>query len=318
MTRTAAVLVLGLLAAPALAQETHLLVITGIGGDEEHTARFHEWATTIVRAATERGGIADSEITLLSGRPEPLPAGVAARSTRDNVRQAFADLAARARPDDVAAVVLIGHGSFDGRVAAFNLPGPDLTADDYALLLAPVGARRIVFVNTTSSSGGFLEPLRGPGRVVVTATRTAGERNETLFPEFFAEAFADNTADTDRNGRVSLGEAFEYARSKVTAAYQKEGIILTEHATLDDGQEGKVAGTLFLASERAREAATASIADPELRALVEDRRRLEDRITELRLRKDSMDPAQYEQQLEALLTELALKSRAIREREAKP
>jgi hypothetical protein len=305
------------IARPAAAQDTHLLVITGVGGDDEHAAQFHEWATTIIDAAKARGGLTDATITFLSDKPDQDAAHVRGRSTRENVEKAFADLAARAQPADEVFIVLIGHGSFDGRQAAFNLPGPDLTAEDYARLLGKVTAQRIVFVNTASSSGGFLAALAGPGRTIVTATKTGGERNETRFPAYFAEAFKDSTADTDRNGRVSVAEAFEYAKAKVAGVYQKGGYILTEHAALDDGREGKFAATLFLESERARAAATARVADPELRALLDAQRTLEDQVAALKLRKESMDPAEYDRQMETLLTELAVKTRAIRDRNQK-
>jgi hypothetical protein len=313
----AALAVLAATAAPAAAQDTHVLIITGVGGDEEHTAQFHKWASAMVDIAAKRGGVAEQNITYLSEKPDLDPGHIKGRSTRENVQKAFADLASRAQPADEVFVMLIGHGSFDGKVAAFNLPGPDLTADDFAKLLASLRAQRIVFVDTASSSGGFLEPLAGPGRTIVTATKTGGERNETRFPAYFVEAFDNNAADTDRNGRVSIAEAFEYAKTKVTAAYQKEGIILTEHAALDDGRDGKLAATLFLESEKARAAATASVADPELRTLLEEQHKLEDEVTALRLRKDSMDPMEYQQQLEKLLTDLAVKTRAIRDREGR-
>jgi hypothetical protein len=312
-----AVLFVLALAWPASAQDTHLLVITGVGGDDEHTTQFHQWATTIIDAAKERGGLTDDTITYLGDKPELAPGRIKARSTRDNVQKAFADLAARAQAADEVFIVLIGHGSFDGRQAAFNLAGPDLSAEDYAGLLSKVLAQRMVFVNTASSSGGFLAPLAGPGRTIVTATKTGGERNETRFASFFAEALKDTAADTDRNGRVSVAEAFEYAKTKVAATYMKGGYIQTEHAALDDGREGKFAGTLFLESDRAKMAATAKVADPELRELLEAQRVLENQVAALKLRKDSMDPAEYERQSEKLLTDLALKTRAIRERENK-
>ena len=304
-------------AGSTFAQDTHLLVITGVGGDDEHANQFHQWATAMIDAAKEKGGLTDDTITYLGDKPDLAPARIKARSTRDNVQKAFADLAAKAQAADEVFIVLIGHGSFDGKVAAFNLAGPDFSADDYAGLLSKVLAQRIVFVNTASSSGGFLAPLAGPGRIIVTATKTGGERNETRFAPFVVEAFKDPAADTDRNGRVSVSEAFEYAKAKVTATYTKGGYIQTEHAALDDGREGKLAGTLFLESDRAKAAATAKVADPELRALLDAQRTLENQVAALRLRKDSMDPAAYEKESERLLTELALKTRAIRERENK-
>jgi len=305
-----------LLAYPAAAQDTHLLVITGVGGDDEHTQNFHKWASTIVSAAQERGGLTDATITYLGDKPELDAARIKARSTRENVLKAFADLATRAKPTDEVFIVLIGHGSFDGQKGLFNLAGPDLSAEEYAKLLEKIPSQRIVFVNTASSSGAFVQPLAGPGRTIVTSTKTGGEKNEPIFAGYFAEAFKDNAADTDRNGRVSVSEAFEYAKAKVVASYQKAGTILTEHATLDDSREGKFASTLFLESDRARTAKIANVANPELRALLEAQQQLNDQVTALRLKKDILPAAEYEQQMEKLLTELALKGRAIRDLEA--
>ena len=303
------------LAPGALAQDTHVLVIAGVGGDEDHVKQFNKYAGAVVDAAKKQG-VLEANITYLGENPEQSGGRMKARSTRENVSKAFADLAAKAKAIDDVFIVLIGHGSFDGRQGTFNLPGPDLAITDYAMLLSKFPTQKIVFVNTASSSGAFLQPLAGPARTIVTATKTGGERNETRFPEFFVAALDDEAADRDRNGRVSIQEAFDYAAAKVKAAYEQSGNILTEHATLEDGNQGKFAATQFLAPPRSRTAA-AQAADPALRALLEQRDALERQVAELRLRKDSMDSAQYEQQLEKLVTELALKTRAIREMETK-
>jgi hypothetical protein len=304
-----------LVAAPAAAQDVHLLVVGGVGGDETRSAQFHKWATAIIDGAAKRG-LAAANVTYLAERTELDPARVAARSTRENVLKAFGDLAGRAKPSDEIVILLIGHGTFDGKLAAFNLPGPDLTAQDYAKLLDKFPTQRIAFVHTGSSSGGFLQVLAGPARTIVAATRTGGERNETRFPQFFVEALEGEAADRDRNGRVSILEAFDYAKNRVAASYEQGGHILTEHAVLDDGSEGKFAATQYLAPPRSRSMEMAK-ADPKLRALVEERDALDRDIAALRQRKDRMNEAQYEQELEKLLTDLALKDRAIRELEAK-
>jgi hypothetical protein len=303
------------LASPASAQDTHLLVIVGVGGDEAHTKQFHGWASAIVDAAKKQG-VAAGNVTYLGEQPETDPTRISGRATRDSVAKAIEGLAARSGPNDEVFILLIGHGSFDGRTAAFNLPGPDLNAADYANLLKKFTTQRIVFVNTASSSGAFLPVLAGPGRTIIAATKTGGERNETRFPGFFVEALTAEAADRDRNGRVSMLEAFDFAKAKVEETYKQGGHILTEHAALDDGSEGKFAGSLYLAPPRSRSADMAS-ADPKLRALMEEREALEREIASLQQRKNSLDPAAYESQLEKLLTDLALKSRAIRELETK-
>jgi hypothetical protein len=309
-------LALLLCAAPALAQDTHVIVITGVAGTPEYAATFHKWANRILEASTKLG-VQPANMTYVSGNPDQDPTRKPERATREAVSKAIADAARRAKPEDEVFIILIGHGSFDGKLAALNISGPDLSASDYATLLKQFGQTKVVFVNTSSSSGGFLEPLAGPGRTIVTATRTGGERNDTRFPEYFVEALETTAADSDRNGRVSVGEAFEYANAKVKTSYEQTGHIPTEHPTLNDSADGTVAGMQFLAPPRSRSAAIAS-ASPALRAAVEERDALEQKIAGLRLRRNDMPAEDYEAQLEKLLVDLALKTRQIEELEAKP
>jgi hypothetical protein len=311
----AAVLLVSAYPAPASAQDSHLVVITGVSGDEEHAKTFHQWATAMIDAAKKKDGLADANITYLSEKPDLDPSLIKGRSNRETVDKTLSDLASRARPNDAVFILLIGHGSFDGRQAAFNLPGPDLTPADFARLLGKFAAQRVAFVNTAASSGAFLPTVAGPGRVVVTATKTGGERNEPRFPEYFVEAFSDDTADRDRNGRVSIAEAFDYAKTKVAKTFQQQGLLLSEHAALDDGVNGSLAASLFLAPAPA--ALKVDTSDPAVRALVEERDAIERQIAALRLMKPSLDAAQYDAQMEKLLTELALKTKAIRDRQAK-
>jgi hypothetical protein len=291
---------------PAFAQQTHLLVITGVPGDDEHAARFQKWAASFVDAARTKDAVPDANITLLSEK----------QSTKAGVEKAFADLAARAKPTDGVVILLIGHGSFNGTQAAFNLPGPDLTVDEWTRLLGRLPSQRVAFVNTSSSSGAFLPAIAAPGRVIVTATKTGGERNETLFPEYFVAAFADPAADSDRNGHVSIAEAFEYAKTKVADAFKQKGNLLTEHAVMDDGGEGRLAATIFLGTGRTENALAVDLSDPAIKKLADERDALDQQIAALRLKKSAMDEAQYDAQLERLLTELALKTKAIRDLQA--
>jgi hypothetical protein len=303
-------------AAGARAQDTHLLVITGVSGDDEHAKLFHQLATRFIDAAMKRDGVAAGNIIYLAEKPDADPTRIQGRSNKEGVAKAFADVAAKAKPNDEVYVLLFGHGSFDGKVASFNIPGPDLTAADYGRLLAKFSAERVVFVDTTSASGGFLPAVAGPGRVIVTATKTGGERLEPRFPEFFVQAYESDEADRDRNGRISVSEAFEYAKAQVAAAYQKAGTMQTEHAALDDGNDGKLAAMLFLGST-GRVAAGLDMNNPQVRDLVKERDTLEQQVAALRLRKSTMDPAQYDQELEKLLLALAQKTKALQALEVK-
>jgi hypothetical protein len=297
----------------AFAQQTHLLIVSGVEGDPEYGTQFHKWATALIDAAKKSDP--DTDIVYLADKPAADPARITGRSTRETIEKTIAALAARSKDDEEVLIVLFGHGSYDGQQAAFNLPGPDLDSADWAHLLDQLKGRRVAFVDTTASSGAFLEPLAGPGRAIVTATKTGGERNETIFPQYFVEAFTAEGADQDRSGRVSLAEAFNYAKGKVEAAYGQQGTLLTEHATLEDGLNGQLATSMYLTADRARADAIAAVADPELRALMQKQRDLEQKVAGLRLLKPSMDPQEYDRQLQDLLTQLALATREVQQKQ---
>jgi len=313
-----------LLCSTAHAQATHLAIIVGLAGQPEHAELFQRWASTLVEAAG-KVGVEPKSIVYLADKVEADPKRITGRSTKEEISKAFATLAA-APEDDVVFIVLIGHGTFDGKIAKFNLPGPDMTPADFDPLLKRLKARHVVFVNTASASGPFMETLASPGRTIVTATRTGSERFATLFGGYFVDALAGLEADEDKNRRVTVLEAFSWAKREVNTAYEREGIMLTENALLNDsggegvgdpsptGKQGKTAAVVALGSATAGDPLPD---DPKLRALYQERRELERRIEALKLLKDAMPADRYTSELEKLATELALKTRQIRELEKK-
>lgn len=310
-------------AAPA----AHLVVVGGLGGDPAYSELFHELGARMRAAARERG-LPDSRILWLAEDPGRSP-GIRARSTAENVERELSELARRVGPGDFVLLVLLGHGSARNGESRLNLPGPDLGGADFARLLSALPTRTLAVVNTASASGGFVEALSGEGRVVITATRSPRETNATRFPRHFVDAFAGDGADADQDGRVSLLEAFEYARLQVARSFEEENALPTEHALLeDDGDgegslephpadgDGRLAATLFLegragAGAEARRAAE----DPALAALYARRAELEGRLDSLRAREAAMEPGAYEARLEEILVELSLVSRRIEARE---
>ena len=297
-----------------------LLIVVGLSGDPEHGELFQKWGSALAASSEKVGVTRDRLIYLVDGKTEG--AGATGRSTREEIDRAFAAFAKAAAPEDVVYVVLVGHGSFDGQTARFNLPGPDMTPADFNTRLRTLPTRNIVFVNTASASAPFVEELSGQGRTIITATRTGAQQFTTLFGGYFVEAFSTESADADKNGRLSMLEAFQYARTEVARANEREGLLPTEQALRDDngdktgsqtpaatGADGKLAAALSLGSA----AGAAPLPDdPTLRALMLERRDLERRVEALRLLKDSLPPAKYASELERLVTDLALKTRDIR------
>ena len=321
---TLAALALATLLPPAIhAQNTHILLISGLGGDPEYTEAFHSWLSRFADAATEKYGVPAERITYLSEKTELDPTRIRARSTADNIRMAFVEIGAAMARDDELVVLLAGHGTFRGGQARFNIPGPDLSPADMDDLLDGLGQRRITFVNTATASGAFVEALSAPGRTIITATRSGREQNMTRFGLHFVDAFADEGADIDKDERVSMLEAFGYALAEVEREYEGDNQLLTEHAMLDDNGDGEgsreldepegdgaLARVVFLRSLGG--AAGGEAVSPALRALVREKAEIEGRIADLRRVKAQLPLERYEDELEELLVELALKNREIR------
>ena len=302
-----------------------LLIVVGLAGDPEHGKTFHKWGTTLAQAS-ERLGVAKENLAFLVDAPAEGDEKVTGRATKEEVAKALEGFGARASADDTVFVVLIGHGTYDGRSAKFNMPGPDMTGADFNALFAKLPTKQIVFIDTTSASGPFLADVSAPNRTVVTATRNGAEQYAALFGGFFIDALTSEAADNDKNKRVSVLEAFQFAKGEVAKAYEREGLLATEHALLDDngdkdgsqdpaatGKDGRTANIVSLGSVGADNLPT----DPKVRALYLERRELERRVESLRLLKESMEPARYSSELEKLVTAIALKTREIRTAEGR-
>ncbi len=290
----------------ASAQRTHLLVIEGLSGEPAFKQSFDAAAQGIVTAARTRWRLPDSSIVVLS--EDSLVAGQRrARSTRESVAAAFTTLSTRVQPGDVLLVVLIGHGSGEGPGSKVNLPGPDATAAEYATWIAGFSKQTVVFVNTATGSGDFGAVLGGRGRIVMTSTRSAMERNESLFATQFSKALAGDEADADKDGRLSVLEAFRYATREVARVYESKNLMQTEHAQLSDS---------LLARSVSFGAAAAGAGNPRVAALVAERQALESEVAALRTRKASMKPDAYDAELERLLLAIAGKTQAIKAAES--
>ena len=307
-------------------EQTHALIVVGLGGNADYRDRFHNQAVALREAFTSKHGMLSEHVTYLGERPESAPEIVTDKSTRDNVLSYLSTIAQQMGSSDRLLVILIGHGTSDQAEARFNITGPDLAPSDLQMALTGFPTQTLALVHTGSASGGFLEPLSGPNRIIITATRSQRERNATEFAQFFVEAITGESADLDKDERVSLLEAYQYAREEVVRFYEDENEILTEHALLDDNGDGTGSEEVGLNEPDGSLAAGFQLGgisvteeeinqDPELARLYEERRQIQARITELRVLRDAMQEEAYMAAMEELLVELALKNREIRAKE---
>jgi hypothetical protein len=304
------------LAGRAAAAERYALIVTGASGGAIYEQKYAKWRASLTTTLRETFGYKDDTLFVLG---ETEGDGVL-KSSRENVQRVLGDMRRRMTRDDQLLILLIGHGTtLDGEEAKFNLVGPDLSATEWGDLIKPIRGR-VVFVNTSSASFPFLRKLAARGRVVLTATDSSAQQFETVFPEFFVEAFSESAADADKNGRVSMWEAFNYASAGVKQFYDEKGQLPTERPLLDDtgagigreadtpGNDGAIARITYLQPD----AVLALPTDTALAGLVQRQAELQADLEALKARKESTPADQYDAELEKLLVELARVSIQIR------
>jgi hypothetical protein len=302
-------LMLAPLAHATLSDSSTVLIVVGAPGEAEYASNFTHQATLWQNACTQ------GECRHITIGLEPVG------QTND---YALLKQTLESEPKEGAAqfwLVLIGHGTFDGKEARFNLRGPDVTASDLALWLKPFH-RPLAIIDTASCSAPFLNKLSGSNRVIISATRTGNERNFTRFGQYFAEALANPEADLDKDGQVSLLEAFLTASRQAAEFYKIEGRLVTEHALLDDNGDGLGTQadwfTGLRATKKAKDNASPDgflarqfhlVSSPDEQKLTPDQRArrdgLEREVFLLREKKAGMNEDEYYRRLEKLLLELA-------------
>jgi hypothetical protein len=289
-------------AAPASAAGFYVTV-AGLAGEPDYEQRFTTPAKDLDKVLKATG--TDAHVYTLIGGD----------ATRARLTQVLEQVAREAKPDDDFVLTLIGHGSYDGVAYKFNLVGPDMSAADLAALCNRIAARRQLIVNATSASGGGIPAFQRAGRAVIASTKSGTEKNATVFVRYWVEALRDPSADVDKNESVSALEAFQYADRKTAEFYTSQKRLATEHAVFEDtgkgeavrapsaeGAEGRLLASLTLV--RFGDAQKAAL-DPANRDLLAKKEDLERRIDVLKYQKAAMTQNDYEQQLKALLVELA-------------
>ncbi len=284
-----------------------ILLIVGAPGEKEYAQVFSEEIEDWVKACRA----ANKSFRVI----DPNTAGT------NQFTEIKAALSGQAEGEQELWLVLIGHGTFNGKESKFNLSGPDLDTKQMAEMLAPIH-RPIILVDTTSASAPFINGLSHQNRIVITATKSGWEQNYTRFGKYFARSVGDLTADLDKDGQVSVLEAFLNASREVEEFYKSERRLATEHALLDDNGDGKGTPANFYRGVRPAKKTDEAVkvdgfrahqiqfipneAEAKLSPEVRKRRNdLEVSLEELRGRKSQMSDDEYLKQIEPILLDLS-------------
>ena len=217
------ILTLGSVPFLAAGQGREMLIVVSEPGNPNYDLEFRRQAKAWQDIA-EQGEIAVSTIGL-----EP-SAEAGDRPALEEAIKAFS------RDGGDLWLVWIGHGSYDGRTANYNLRGDDIDSVALAALLKPF-TRRLVILNLFSASAPFLDSLSGDNRIIISSTRSIGQRNYSRFGEKLADAISSEDADLDLDGEVSLLEATLEASAQTETFYTDAQRVVSEHSVIEDNAD---------------------------------------------------------------------------------
>lgn len=283
-----------------------VLLVVGAEGASEYQTQFKTWAKTWEESASH------TQLAIIGLNEQKA-------NSKEQIRNAIEKAADNDRLQEVW-LVMIGHGTFDGKRAKFNLHGPDVGADEMNAWLKPL-TQRIVILNCSSCSSPFINAISGKNRIVVSATRSGFEYNFSRFGQYLAASIDDPAIDLNKDGQTSVLEAFCAASRNVGDFYQQENRIATEHALIDDNGDAKGTPADWFDGVRANRRPKTGLPDGFLANQVflkrrgvesslsasdrKTRNRLERQLEQIRLQKGTMDESEYLLKIEPVLVRLA-------------
>jgi len=244
MRKIPAILILAMACASAQADATtqpaggkgacHALLIGSLPGTAIHARQYRDWLKRFHAYLTGPAGVPAGNVVVLTGDKDFRAPIVTGPATAESIAKAFGDLAKKVQPQDQFVLVLLGLGSAEGNSSFVVLPGPDLSAEQLALLLEPLTARNQVVLNFTSCGGLATPALSRAGRVVVSGNMPQ-ETVPPVYPEFFLRGLESARADGAgspeagaKDGTITLLEAYNWA------AYQS-ALWIARQNLADDG-----------------------------------------------------------------------------------
>jgi len=308
--------------------QKYAVILAGAAAEEKYEDQIHSWALRLHDILTFDYGYGPGQIVLLMGQADPDDARISGSCRREIIQDKLRALREVLQPGDQVFFFLLGHGTGNEEEAKFVITGPDITGQEFASILETLSEQDVVLVNTTNSSFPFCTALTGPGRVIVSATRSRAEKYDTIFAKYFIAALDGHAGDRDKNRRVSIWEAFGFAAKNVKKWYADQNRIPTEHAVLDDNGDGifsinpnpvkddgrlaEIAYFDLIPAESTGDEIPAGVDVTLMRDLTAKARELERSVFLLRNRKAELPQESYQKEMEVLLIELARISRKLR------
>ncbi len=200
-------------AAWAGAGDSYALLVAGTPDSAVYARRYNDWLSRM-DGVLRKAGVPAKNIRVLSADPDYKATAVWASANAANLARAFTEIGGGMKPADRFFLVLFGHGVAGEKPPTFVVPGPQPSAEDFAKWLDALPAQNQIVLNFSASSGVFLPFLAKKGRINLSALAPT-EGSEAVLPEFFLRGVEAGRADADKDGSVTLLEAFNWSAWEV-------------------------------------------------------------------------------------------------------
>lgn len=213
---------------------TYALIVGGIARDPNERAAEDRVVNELRTYLLDKAGVEASRVVVLVPEDSSCPDS-AGQSTADNINHAID--AFGAAPEDRFVFYYVGQANAVADKLRFNLPGPDITHEDLAALLTRVKVRTQLIVLDCPCAALAAPALAGGARVIVCAS-TAKQTYATRFGRHFVPALTRAENDADRDGRISVLEAFTAVARNIEQWYRERKLLPTETPGLEDNGDG--------------------------------------------------------------------------------
>ena len=217
--------------------KTHALIVTGINKDAKDRQAKDKALVDLSSFLLNNASIRRDRLVLLANS-RSLTASASDVSTAENLRKRLDAFAVAVNPADRFIFYYVGLANVVGEQLRLNLPGADISEEQLAGWLKSIKASSILVVLDCPGAGLAVKALAGEGRIVIAGC-TADQPYSTRFSAYFVPALGDNDSDTDKDGKISLLEAFTYTSKQLDSFYRGMGLLRTETPLLEDNGDGE-------------------------------------------------------------------------------
>jgi len=212
---------------------TYALIVPGISKDSDDSREQETLLKQFQETLVTTFGIPSENVTYLAGQA----ASDKGAPTAAELDEALKTEAGRVTASDRFIFYYRGQANIINGALRINLAGPDITHEDLAGWLSRVKCACTLIILDCPNAGVAIESLDGPGRIII-----CGERGDqpyaSRFSGYFVPALTDTAADYNKDGRISLLEAYRSAVTEIDDEYQQKGLLKTENALLEDDGDG--------------------------------------------------------------------------------